>query len=406
MKPGFIQRLPKLSKKKWIALIVVTIIVVSCVFVMFSNRSTKNDMPIVRTAKVREQNLSVKVFASGNLKPANEMSFYSKSVSTVKEILKEEGAYVTKGEPLLLLDDSEALRNLGQAESNLSLLEAEYGQKVISRKYWIANVDEAKKNVVRMEKLFEIGAISLKDLDNSKMDLLNAESQLAGIDLKAIQDNIEKSRLEVQAAREVLTATTITSPFDGTVLKIGIKEGNPVSIGAFIVSIGDISRMEAHCSINEYDALKLKVGQAAEVYSEGMRDKKYKGHVSFVAPLAELENTSMGSENKVKIRIALDEELKELKPGFSISTNVLIDERKQVPTVPIEAITSRDGKDVIFVYKDGQAEMREIEKGIANELYQEVITGVKNGEVVIVSSLEGLKNQTKVKVNDQYKKPN
>jgi HlyD family secretion protein len=390
---------------KWKVLGVILLMIL--VFIMYKTVDAKLNKAIVpvRTIAVKEQELTARVYTTGTLEATNLKEYYARGTTSVSEIRKEAGQRVSKGEAILLLDNNQALIDLEQAESTLVLQEAQYKQAVSDKALWEQKLGDAKKNVERLEKLYEIGGVSLKELETAGLEMAGAESQLSGIDLKSQEAQINKARLMVQTARKALAATVITSPIDGVILKIGVKEGQPVTPGIFLVSFGDPDMLEAVCSINEYDALKVREGQAAEVFSEGLREKKYKGYVAKIAPLAEMEQTSMGQENRVKLEIALEEKAAGLKPGYTINVSILIDQRPQTLVVPIEAVVERNERDVVFVVKDGRAELREVKKGLANELYQEITAGLSANEAVIISSLEKIQDKTRVKTNDNNKKP-
>lgn len=368
-------------------------------------RSNKDIVP-VRTVKVKEQELTSNIYTTGTLAATGLKEYYAKGTTSVVEIKKKAGERVSTGEEVIILDNNQALLDLGQAQSSLALSEVQYRQAISDKFLWEQKLKEAQKNVERMTKLYELGGISLQELENARLETANAENQLSGVDLKSQEAQVKKSALAVNAAQEALAATVIKSPLDGIVLKLGVKESQPVTPGMFIASFGDVNKLEALCSINEYDALKVKEGQTAEIFSEGKRERKYKGRVTRIAPQAEMEQTSMGQENRVKLEISLDEEVEDLKPGYSVNVWILTDKRTKTLVVPIEAVVEKDDKNVVFVLKDGRAEMRVVEKGLSNELYQEITSGLAANETVIISSHEKLQDKTRVKANDNNSRLN
>ena len=393
----------KLPHKRWLILGTVLLFVLSAVSIQTWRQQSNKDVISVKTALVRKQDLEANIYTAGTLQPAKQREYYAKAATTVKKILKEPGTKVTQGEPLVILDDSQALLDLAQAESMLTLQESEYRKGLSNKLFLEKKLEDAKINLQRQEELYKLGAVALRDLETYRLEVAGLENQLAAIDLKVLEAQVTKAKLALQGAREVVAGTVITSPFDGTVLKIGVKESQPVTPGMFIASIGDVHILEVNCSVNEYDALKLKIGQQAQVSSEGLREKKYKGVITQIAPLAEVEQTSTGAENKVKVKLTLTEQVEELKPGYSVNVKILTEKKEDVLVVPIEALLERDGKDVVFVCQDGLAVLREVKKGISTELYQEITEGLAQGELVIITSQEKLKDNTKVRTNDKNK---
>lgn len=391
-----IRRIPR----RWKVTGAILLVILAFIVYRTVDAQLNKDIVPVRTAIVKEQELTANIYTTGTLEAARLTEYYAKAATSVLEIRKEAGQRVSTGEVIILLDNNQALVELGQAESTLALQEAQYRQAVSDKALWEHKLQDAQKNVERMKKLYDIGGISLKELETAELETASAESQLSVIDLKSQETQVDRARLAVKAARDALEATVITSPIDGVILKIGVKEGQPVTPGLFLVRYGDIDKLEAICSLNEYDALKVREGQTAEVFSEGLRDKKYKGHVTKIAPMAEMEQTSMGQENKVRLEIALDDKVQDLKPGYSINVSILTDKRDKTLVVPIEAVVERNERDVVFVLKDGRAEMREVNIGLANELFQEITAGLSANETVLISSLEKIQDKTRVKAND------
>lgn len=389
----------KLSKKKVILGGIFLLVLVAALF-LFTRPGQGNDGPTVKVSKVNKQPLDVSISTTGTLRSMNQQDFYAEDTMTVKEIVKDVGAQVSRGETILLLDSTEILTRLSDAEGTLAERKVDHQQAKSRKVYWEKKLLDLQKQLERTQALYDMGAVSLEQLENDELELAEAEKELAANDLTSLEVRIDKAQLEVENQREKLAKTVITSPLEGTVLKMDVKEGQPVAGGTFMASVGDIANLEAECFVNEYDAIQLQTGQPVEITNEGIDNAHYKGHVSQVAPLAEKEETSMGEENKVKIIIRLDEEVDQLKPGFSITAKILIDESPEALTVPMEAVVEREGKDVVFVYNNGIAEMREVQKGLANALYQEIKGDIEPGESVITSSLENVQDKMQVSKHD------
>lgn len=390
----------RFGKKKILLIGGIFLIVLVTALFLFWHQQKGEDGVFVKTSRVNKQALEVSICATGTLKPVKQQDFYAEDTMTVKEIKKEAGEKVLLGETVLLLDSTSTLTQLREAEGLLAEKEADYQQSKSSKVYWEKKLLDLQKQVERTQALYEMGAVALAELEEDELELAEAEKELAANDLTSLEVRINKARLEAENQRKKLAKTVITSPFEGTVLKVDVKEGQPVASGTFMISVGDTANLEAECFVNEYDAMQLQPGQSVEITNEGIEQAKYKGHVSQVAPLAEKKETSMGEENKVKVNIMLDEKLEQLKPGYSVNTKILIDKSPEALIVPLEAVVEREGKDVVFVYNNGTAEMREVQKGLANELYQEIKGEIELEELVIISSLDKMTDKMKVNKHD------
>lgn len=363
-----------------------------------------NNLPVVKVTKAKRQDMEIKIATTGILQCARQQDFYSRTASTVKEIRKTEGSKVTIGEVIMLLDNSQALVELGETESTLAVLQSDYLQGVSDKVLLMKKRDEVKKKLWELEELHRLEKVSFRDVEMAQLTVDDFENKISAINLSALESQVNKARLAVQAAREKLAASVITSPFEGTVLKMDVKRGQPVSKDKFLFSVGKIDSLEVGVSVNEYDAIKVKKGQQVAIYSEALKEKVYQGHVSHIAPLAEAEKTPTGMVNKVKMKIILDEKTEELKPGFTVNADILLEKKPHTLLVPSEAVIAREGKHFIFVYVDGVAQLREIQKGLTLEREQEITAGLEEGEMFIIDAQEKLEDNTKVKLADDKNK--
>lgn len=385
----------ELPSKKWIAVGGV-IFLLAALFAFQKWYEPQNPKPVVETFKVNKQDMSVGLTAAGTLQAAKQQDVYAKGTSVVKQIKKEVGSSVAAGEPVLLLDNDKALKKLAQAESDLAFQESEYKQAVMNKALWQQKLDEARKNLQRLQRLYDVGNLSFNELENAYLEIATFEKHTLGIDLKSLEVQLQKKRLAVKTARDVLSATVITSPFSGTLFKVGVTEDQSVTAGVHLFTVGDPETIEAFCLADMEDAVKIKEGQPVELSGEGLKGKKLKGHV-LKDPLSREENIGIDPENKVKVRIALDEKLKTIGPG-GINISILTELRNNVLVVPLNAVLERGGKNIVFVYSEGMARVREIEKGLSDGQYQEITSGLSADEIVITSSLDSLTDQTKLKI--------
>ena len=406
MKPQCkVQEKFKTGKKKFIIVLIAVIVGLVMIFSGFfrwQQQAAKNpSVPIVKVAKIIKQDLTVGLHTSGILQCAKQQDVLAKTTSLVKEIRKTEGAKVTMGEVILLLDNSQALVKLGEAENRLAVLQGDYLQAVSDKVFLMKKRDDLRKNVQRLEDLYSIGTVSLREVEVAKLEVANLENQIVSINLNTLESQVNKGRLAVQTARDQLAATVVTSPLEGTILKIAVKNGEAVRKDNILFRIGQTTSLEVVASLSEKDALKVQNGQEVEIQSEVYPEKVFKGRIAQVAPQAEVEQTAVGSENRLKVQIILEEKAEELKPGFSVNAHILLESKPAVLTVPLEAVTEVNGKSVVFVYEDGLAVLREVQKGLANEAFQEIVAGLEEEGEVIISSLEQLQDGSKVKVEDE-----
>ena len=220
---------------------------------------------------------------------------------------------------------------------------------------------------MRNQGLFDSGAISENDLTNVKRELDVKKNQLSIMELELnLLENPDKDEIALKQAaleeaekslaniKKKLDKAVIYAEFDGIVLKKDIKQGMTVSPGNLLLSIGSPSDLQIDFGVNEYDAARIKIGQKAIITGDGFGDKIYNGEVIKIAPSASVMQTSRGNETVVKTTIKIIDPDDNIKPGFSASVEITVEEKRSVILLPLECvIEGEDGKQVMIV-KDGK----------------------------------------------------
>jgi HlyD family secretion protein len=252
----------------------------------------------------------------------------------------------------------------------------------------------------------------------------------------------------------------IESPITGIVTRRNIEEGETVVVGTMnnagtvLLTIADMSVIEAEVEVDETDIPSVKLGQTAKITIDAMTGKTFTGKVTEIgnSPIQASGSTgaptSASQATNFKVVVTLDTEIAEVRPGFTCTAEITTATRKDVVSVPIQATTVRemvvDDKDNIvrdpetdkkrpkrpagvqaqtaelkpgqsrkeiegvFVVKDGKAVFTPVKTGIAGDKYFEVTSGLKEGDSVIVgpfSSVRELADGAQVKVEQAARAP-
>jgi HlyD family secretion protein len=227
---------------------------------------------------------------------------------------------------------------------------------------------------------------------------------------------------QLEAAQNELDKYNIYSPIDGILTLNDLKAGDVLKSGDVIGYTADYDHMQFEVSIDELDISKIKVGQSTNVTIDALSEtsaKPISGSISKVA----IEGTSTNGVTTYPVIVQIDK-ADNLKSGMNANAKILIEQRNDVLYVPIQAVTKRAGKSFVSVRTGaqevegksniknsttaavqkntkqsqlGNVEMRPVEIGINNEEYIEILSGVKEGEVVILPATStgqtGAKNQ-------------
>ncbi|MDD2498118.1 MAG: efflux RND transporter periplasmic adaptor subunit, partial [Desulfitobacteriaceae bacterium] len=329
--------------------------------------------------------------------------------TTVKEIPMKAGEKVKKGQVVLRTDDSslavEASKNrLACEEIKAKLINIESSIRLFQEDYQAAQKDYDTAQI-----LFSSGAISSNELEDAEKKLNEAKEKLLveqDANLSLLKSQLVQAEAVFKESKEKLEKATVVSPIDGVLLNLPVKEGQEVETGTLLAQIGNPNELQIETGINEIDAAQLKVGDKVEISSSALLDEPLSGSIDDISPIAEVVTTSQGEQTQVKIKVSVDksEEMAVLKPGYNVNLKVILHEKEEALLVPFEAVVENGEKDLVFVVGvDDIASQREIKTGLSNELFMEIVSGLNEGEKVVLSPGEEIKDGVKVIIDAQGK---
>lgn len=286
-----------------------------------------------------------------------------------------EGDRVTAGQILLELwnEDLEADLRLSNRE-----LKAAQDRKVEA----CSRAEVARKRAERTTRLRESEAAS-----DDEFDLAVGEADATAAACEAAKAGVEVAEARVSVASATLERTVLRAPFDGTVAEINGELGefltpSPVGIPTPpAVDLIDNSCLFIKAPIDEVDAPSIRTGMPARLSLDAFPDRTFSATVSRIAPyVLDIEKQA----RTVDVEAEIDEpgELTNLLPGYSADLEVILATREGVLRIPTQSIL--DG-DLVFVLVDRTIEERAVETGASNWEYTEIVSGLEEGEVVIVS---------------------
>ncbi|NOZ64437.1 MAG: efflux RND transporter periplasmic adaptor subunit [Caldiserica bacterium] len=308
---------------------------------------------------------------SGNIIPNTEVTVYSKVGGEVKELAVDVGDKVRKGALIariekdkLILQEKRLKASLDSAEANFSNIEKEYA---------------------RVKNLFQKKAVSQQKMDNVSTAYKSARAR------------VEELKSALSLARIQLADSTITAPIGGIIARKFVEEGDMVTAttqlrGTPIVAIVDMDTVKITVSVDEKDIAKLKIGERAEIKVDAYPGKIFPGRVARISPTFDpLSRTAL-------VEIDVPNPGHYLKPGMFARIKVIIQEHNNALKVRKEAIINGIN---VFVVKEGKASLRNIVPGIQEGDWVEVLSGVAEGEDVVIRGQKFLKDGMKVKVIEE-----
>ena len=278
-----------------------------------------------------------------------------------------------------------------------------------------AELDAAEKKLDAMIQGYdpEEVAIKKKQVESAKMALSQAQEDLDGvandIALKEQQVTLNEGKLAdaqkaLDDAQKKLTdaqskSPEIKAPFAGFITTVNVEGGDEVLNGTVAVQLADPNRFEADIMVSEMDIMQVKLGGEAAVQVDAMPGLSLPAEITHISPTATIQSGVVNYKVKVEVKSPQSSKTQQtgsstnivpedfqLREGLTVTVNILVTNKENVLLVPNSAITSRGGKNYVKVVSpDGTLEERAIQTGISDWQYIEVISGLREGEKVVVT---------------------
>ena len=390
-------------------MIMIGVVLVAIVAVVaFGRRGERGPEVDLARADSRELFRSY-VTASGEILAERYADVGSSVMGRVVELPVAEGQEVSGGDLLARIDPVQARSELEAAEAVIQALRAEAQsateQIVLSRadlELAEAQARESAANLERRRALFEQKLIPVSELDTARAA---AESRIAQVSsaraavarsegaLEAAQRRVSQSRAQANRARDLLQKTSIESPISGVVSRLQVREGEMVVIGiqnqpgTVLMTVSDLSELNAEVKVAEADVLRVAVGQEATVKLEALPDRSFRGRVTEVGASALPQLNTGAAAREFRVEIRLLEPAAGMRPGLTCDVEILVGEQRDVVVVPLQSVVIRlqeDGSEVrgVFTVSEGKARFVPVETGIIGGLDIEVRGLADQAEVI------------------------
>ncbi|MCK5639858.1 MAG: efflux RND transporter periplasmic adaptor subunit [Gammaproteobacteria bacterium] len=197
---------------------------------------------------------------------------------------------------------------------------------------------------------------------------------------------------ELERDHKVKKYMHIHSPFDGTVIKMGVREGQHVTARTELYSLADLSKVWAFVDIYEDQLPWVKEGDKAEMRVRAIPGRVFKGQVSYIYPYMESKTRT------VQLRLEFDNRDMSLKPEMFANITLQANRQAEAVVVPSEAIIRSGTREQVFVVRGpGKFEPREVKVGISTEGMTQILEGVNAGEEVVTSSQFLIDSESKLR---------
>lgn len=365
--------------------------------------AAKNKAIPVETYTIGKQDLEKTVFTSGRLEAVEEQQFFTPVESTLMELKVEIGDRVKAGDILGRLDTLElerryqnALAVVTEKEAELARVQASSDELTLAAAQ--AEYQRAKNHYDAVEVLYQAGGCTREEVDTATADITRAEASYReaqiktdlnadGKQISSLQSQVDLAQQEAAQAKERLDMGTFTADYDGVVTGVEAQQGSRVMEGTELLVVSNDADLQVTASINEIDAGSLTVGQDVSIRCMARPGKEYNGKITRIGGAAVVQKGSAGDSVNVPVTITIEGDMEGLKIGYTVDLTVKTLLEKQVVTVPVEAVFDRNGQSVVYAVAQDRLEERKITTKMGNELYDIVVSGLKEGDKIIRNPL-------------------
>ena len=450
-----------------------------------SIRYSRQGVVTVQTGRAIRQDLVAVVSASGEVRPRNYINIGAQSLGLITDILVKEGDRVKRGQMVAKLETIQPAADVEAQQAALRTAQADLLAADATIRSWDENLrtmqagvertkadrDRAKAEYERAQKLFSDQLIARQQFDQNKAAYDSAAASVAEAEARVLQARaqreqgvaqrdsgqrrIEQAQASLKRLTDVLQKHYSISPIDGVVTNLPVRVGETVvpgiqnSSASLIMTIADTSLITAEVKVDETDIVNVKLGQSGEVTIDAMPNRIFRGKVIEIGNTAILRSSGIASSQTnvstqeakdFKVVIALDEPPEILRPGLSCTAKITTATRRQVLTIPLQALTVRTAADLepenrdgattqaagkndpaaappaprardkkeeaqgVFVVRAGQSGFRKVTTGIMGASDIEVLDGLEEGQEIITGSykvLRTIRPGAKVKVDNR-----
>lgn len=422
-----------LPQSKPLKILIIVLIVALVAGLAWTFLKPKEAKPEYITAKVSRGDIEETVLATGTLQAEQLVSVGAQVSGQVKKMYVELGDQVKQGQLIAQIDSIRQENDLRNEQAALDNLLAQKASR-------LASLNEAQLAFNRQEQMLAQDATSRAEYESARAAFATAQANI-----KAIDAQIEQSRLAISTARENVSYTRITAPIQGTVVAIVTEEGQTVNANQSaptIVKLAQLQTMTIKAQVSEADVMRINQGQPVYFTTLGEPDKKIYARLRAIEPApdsvaTENSNTAASSTSSSAVYYNALFDVPnpdgQLRIDMTAQVYIVLNEAKNVLTVPAAALSTGAGGRksgragaasnqaaratgnssaqsdskaaasskianrramVRVLDQDGNAVARQVTVGLNNRITAEIVSGLKQGEEVVIADSSDSSNNT------------
>jgi RND family efflux transporter MFP subunit len=392
LKIDHVKNQPFSLPRKWLLwFIIIFFTTVSALFLLKALFFSSKQIAIITVYAQAPETVPSIMTAGGYIVAESEITVSSKVAGRIAALNVREGDLINKEDIIAVLDNEELQVQMEEAAAHV-----EKARLNVQHKRELYEKDMVDLN--RRRGLFKENLISPSQLDKEEKNLV-----IAQLELDRAQSELEVSKKKLHLTKIRFEESTIRAPITGTVIDKIADLGEMLfpmktmegTSGSAIVTLADLTVMNVEIDINEDDLEKIQLGNRALITPDSFPDKIYQGTVIEISPMANRQ------KNVVPIKVRIIEPDNYLKPDMSARVTFQKKEadgfiRETVIKIPRNAVVKKNGKDIVFVIENAQAQEREVRLGTLEGSFVVIEEGLDDGEKIAVEGHERLTGEDTV----------
>ncbi len=369
--------------------------------------STAPDVIPVEVVPVKLEAMASFLRGTATLESDDEIRILAEAAGRTTQVAVEEGDRVEQHHILAQLDDREAQLRVERAKVQLaeaktaftSLVRLDQQEAELSLRGARVAAVEARENYRRAENMAKAGLISQEELEAKQTQRETAEVALqkeeVRLQYKTIDDaryRYERAQIELKEAELQLQFTTVKAPIAGVVSERQVARGQFVQKNQHLFTVVDPQRLLARTFLPEKFSSQVTLGQDAYVETEALQAERFAARVKLISPVVEAESGTF------KVTVELLNPPPTLKPGMFATVLITVAERDQTLVIPKRALTLDSSRPTVYRLEKGRARRVPLKIGLSDNDRIEVLSGLTEGDQIIVVGQEKLLDEMRVKV--------
>lgn len=331
----------------------------------------------VKTTVVGHKKMDVGILATGIIESKEMIKVRAEIDGIVSKIIKHPETEIKRGQLWGIIDSPQILQNLQNIEKikvKLQELNIDYKNALITYN--------------RLKELYSQGAVSKEMVERAEV-----EYNKISISIKLLEEEL---RVEENRREQIQRQTKVTSPISGAIVKQNVEEKMAVTVGTVLFTVANLNQLLVKINIPEADIVKIKRDMVAKITSDTLPGKEFQGRIF---KIVQFPSESSNNIPLYEVLIEIKDPTHKLQIYRNVNVEIFSTQSERSLVVPIEAVTIREEKKVVFIVEDGIVRARKVTTGTidVNNEYIEITSGLKEGEEICISDNEELVEGMKVK---------